>query len=278
MINRNCLTLFLSTTLTLTGWAQSDMSSSSAKTAAASQSASDREPLQEPRPSNFWDGDDPNLVNLVLHPFANKKYVLRHTQPIRDRLNELDQLTAENSGKIKDVDARATQGIQLASEKVSLADQHSSDALNKAQLAQTAATEASTHVSTAEQSVTSLDQYKGSGQTEIRFRPGQSVLSKSAKDALDQMAGPLANQRSYIIEIRGFSSGHGQTAIANSQKMADSVVRYLVHTHNIPVYRIYATGLGNVVVTGEGTASRPASGGRVEVSVLQSGMASTAQR
>jgi outer membrane protein OmpA-like peptidoglycan-associated protein len=277
MINRHYLTLFLSTTLTLTGWAQSNASSSSTQTA-ASQSASDREPLQEPRPRDFWDGDDPNVVNLVLHPFANKKYVLRHTQPIRDRINELDQLTAENSGKIKDVDARATQGIQLASEKVSLADQHSSDAVNKAQLAQTAATEASTRVSTAQQSVTSLDQYKGSGQTEIRFRPGQSMLSKSAKDALDQMAGPLKDQRSYIIEVRGFSSGHGQTAIANSQKMADSVVRYLVHTHNIPVYRIYTTGLGNVAVTGEGAAAHPVNGGRVEVSVLQSGMASTAQR
>ena len=277
MINRNYLTLLLSTTLTLTGWAQSNSSSSSAQNVAASQSASDREPLQEPRPRDFWDGDDPNVVNLILHPFANKKYVRRHTEPIRDRINELDQLTAENSGKIKDVDARATQGIQFASEKVSLADQHSSDAVSKSQLAQTAATEASTRVSTAEQSVSSIDQYKGSGQTEIRFRAGQNMLSKSAKDALDQMAGPLKDQRSYIIEIRGFSSGHGQTAIANSQKMADSVVRYLVHTHNIPVYRIYATGLGNVAITGEGTATRSVSGGRVEVSVLQSGMASTAQ-
>ena len=190
--------MFLSTTLTLTGWAQSNASSSSAQTVSASQSVSDREPLQEPKPRDFWDGDDPNLVNLVLHPFANKKYVLRHTQPIKDRLNELDQLTAENSAKIKDVDARANQGIQLASEKVSLADQHSSDAVNKAQLAQTAATEASTRVSTVEQKVGSVDQYKGSSQTEIRFRAGQSVLSKSAKDALDQMAGPLADWKSVV--------------------------------------------------------------------------------
>jgi outer membrane protein OmpA-like peptidoglycan-associated protein len=272
------ITLLLSSTLTVTGWAQSSASSSSAQTTSPSQTASDREPLQEPKPRDFWDGDDPNVVNLVLHPFANKKYVLRHTQPIRDRINELDQLTAENGAKIKDVDARATQGIQLASEKVSLADQHSIDAVNKAQLAQTAATDASTKVSTAQQRVGGLEEYKGSGQTEIRFRPGQSDLSKSAKDALDQMAGPLEGQRSYIIEVRGFSSGHGQTAIANSQKMADSVVRYLVHTHNIPVYRIYTTGLGNVAVTGEGTAAGHVTGGRVEVSVLQNGAVSTAQR
>jgi outer membrane protein OmpA-like peptidoglycan-associated protein len=278
MKNHVYITLFLSATLALSASAQSNAGSSTAQAAPAPQSTSDRPPLQEPKPANFWDGDDPNLVNLVTHPFARKAYVLRHTQPIKDRLNELDQLTAENSGKIKDVDARANQGIQMASEKVSLADQHASDATSKAQLAQTAATDATTRVSSAEQKVGSLDQFKGSGQTEIRFRPGQSVLSKSAKDALDQMAAPLKGQASYIIEIRGFASGRGQTAIANSQKMADSVVRYLVLTHKIPVYRIYATSMGNATMSGEGTASRRANGGRVEISVLQNGAVSTAQR
>jgi len=277
MRNQSYLTLFLAGTLTLTGWAQSG-GSSSAQNTAASQSASDREPLTEPRPQNFWDGDDPNLVNLVLHPFANKKYVLRHTQPIRDRINELDELTAENSAKIKDVDSRAQQGIQLASEKTSLADQHATEAVNKAQLAQTAATQASSRTSSLDQKVAGVTEYKGSAQTEIRFRPGQNVLSKSAKDALDQMVAPLKDQTSYIIEIRGFASGRGQTAIANSQKMADSVVRYLILTHKIPTYRIYATSMGNAEVQGEGTASRHVNGGRVEVNVLQNGTVASAQR
>src|ERR1022692_5333465 len=68
--------------------------------------------------------------------------------------------------------------------------------------------------------------YKAGAQTEIRFRPGQTVLSKEAKDALDQMAAQLKNQRGYIIEVQGFSSGQGHAAITNSRKMADSVVRY----------------------------------------------------
>src|SRR5260370_40503975 len=135
----------------LAAFAQQTNSSSSASSASASvsQSASDREPLASPRPKDFWDGDDPNLVNLITHPFANKKWVQRQVTPIRDRINELDQLTSENSKEIKDGDARATQGIQMASEKSSQADQHASDAANKAQLAQTAATQASTRGSTA---------------------------------------------------------------------------------------------------------------------------------
>ena len=43
------------------------------------------------------------------------------------------------------------------------------------------------------------------------------------------MATPLKDQRGYVVEVQGFSSGHGQVAIANSQKMAESVVRYLQH-------------------------------------------------
>ena len=272
------MSLFLSLALALPGLAQQTDSSSSAPSSTP-QSASERPPIPADKPENFWDGDDPNFVNLVTHPFANKKYVQRQVGPIRDRLNELDQLTSEKSNMIKDVDARATQGIQLASKKTSLADQHATDASNKAQLAQTAATQASTSVSTAEQMVGGLDQYKGTGQTEIRFRPGQTVLSKDAKNALDEMATPLKDQRSYIIEVRGFSSGHGQAAIASSQKMADSVVRYLVLTHQIPVYRIYVMSMGDAQVAGtDGTAAKHTSGGRVEVNLMKNDLAASAQR
>ena len=287
MKNRIFLALLLSTVLTLSGLAQQTNSNASAQptptagqTTPASQSVdtSGRAPLQPVTSGDFWDGDDPNLVNLITHPMASKKYVQRQVGPIRDRINELDQLTSENSKTIKDVDARAQQGIQLASEKASLADQHAIDAGNKAQLAQTTASQATTRVSATEQLVGNLDQYKGTAQTEIRFRPGQSVLSKTAKDALDQMAAPLKDQRSYVVEVRGYSSGRGQTGIAASQKMADSVVRYLVLNHHIPVYRIYVVSMGNAPMTGEGTTAKRISGGRVEINLLKNDLVSSAQR
>jgi Flagellar motor protein len=255
-----------------------DNTNSSGQSAAAAQAASDRQPLPAPTSNDFWDGDDPNFGNLITHPFASKTYVRRHTDPIRDRLNELDQLTSENGKMIKDADARAQQGIQLVSEKTSLADQHATDAQSKAQMAQTTATEASTRLSAAELAVQDLDQYKGTATTEIRFRPGQSVLSKDAKDALDQMAAALKDQRSYIIEVHGFSAGRGQTAMAHSQRMADSVVRYLVLNHQIPVYRISAMSMGNASGQTVGNAAKHGSGGRVEVSVLHNDSISSAKR
>lgn len=274
---RNRIILVIVVLFALAAFAQqtNEASSSASVSTGATGTGAEREPLASPRPKDFWDGDDPNLVNLVTHPFANKKYVQRQVTPIRDRINELEQITSENSRLIKDVDARAQQGIQLASEKTSLADQHASDAANKAQLAQTAANEASTRVSSAEQTVGSLDQYKASSQTEIRFRSGQTELSKTAKDALDEMASSLKDQRGYIIEVHGYAPGQGQSAIRSSQKMADSVVRYLVLTHNIPVYRIYAMSMGNTGAAGD---AKHSSGARVEVSVLKNGQVTSAQR
>ncbi len=39
--------------------------------------------------------------------------------------------------------------------------------------------------------------------------------------------------------------------------MADSVVRYLVTEHQVPVYRIYRTGLGKNTARSQPMASRP---------------------
>lgn len=230
----------------------------------ATMGATGKEPLAPPAREGFWGR---------INPFARKKYVQRQTEPIRDRINELDELTSSNSKMIKDVDSRAQQGIQLASTKANEADQHAIDAGNKATMAQQTATQANTRLTTVEQVVGNIDQYKASNQTEIRFRPGQTVLSKNAKSALDDIATPLKSQRGYIIEVQGFSSGHGQAAIQTSQKMADSVVRYLVLNHDIPVYRIYVVGMGNAPVPASGdeanAKTKATSGGRVEVSLLK---------
>jgi outer membrane protein OmpA-like peptidoglycan-associated protein len=275
MKNRIPVALLLALVLALPAFAQTSStpqdqpaaSQPAAQPAPADQSASTtgasgKPALQPDTHEGFWGH---------LNPFARKKYVQRQTAPIRDRVNELDELTASNSKEIKDTDSRAQQGIQLASTKANEADQHAIDAGNKAQTAQQTANQATTKINTVEQVVGNIDQYKATNQTEIRFRPGQSVLSKNAKSALDDLATPLKNQRGYILEVQGFSSGHGQTAIATSQKMADAVVRYLVLNHEIPVYRIYVVGMGNAPVQSDqaDAKTKRTSGGRVEVSLMK---------
>ena len=271
MKNRVLVALLLAVVLALPAFAQQTGSTTQTQPAASSADQSSATAtgasvpisLQPDTHEGFWG---------KINPFARKKYVQRQTSPIRDRVNELDDLTSSNTKAIKDTDSRAQAGIQLASTKANEADQHAIDAGNKAQMAQQTATQANTRLTTVEQVVGNIDQYKAATQTEIRFRPGQSVLSKNAKSALDDMATPLKSQRGYIIEVQGFSSGHGQAAIATSQKMADSVVRYLVLNHEIPVYRIYVVGMGNAPVqsaNADDAKTKRTSGGRVEISLLK---------
>jgi len=52
--------------------------------------------------------------------------------------------------------------------------------------------------------------------------------------------------------------------------MAESVVRYLVLTHDIPVYRIYLVGMGNApVASDDASKTKRINGGRVEISLLK---------
>ena len=222
-----------------------------------------RQPLQPEIKQGFWGH---------LNPFARKKYVERQLSPIRNRVNELDELTANNSKMLKDVDSRATEGIRLASNRANEADQHAVDAGNRAQQATQTAQQANTHLQSVEQVVGSLDQYKPATEAEIHFRPGQTALSKKAKDAIDEMAANLKNQKGYVIEVQGFAPGKGSAAISTSQAMADSVVRYLVLNHEVPVYRIFVVGMGNAPVQNADGKTTRLRGGKVNVTLLKNGV------
>jgi len=278
MTSKILLTLPLAAVLTVPGWAQQTPASSSSQTPQPDQMqsapapASDQqstqanpnghEPLTYERHEGFWGH---------LNPFARKKYVQKQLDPVRGRLNELDEITAQNAKSIRDVDARAQEGIRIASLKANEADMHAIDAGNRAQLANQTAQQATTRLNSVEHVVDNIDQYQAESQAEIHFRPGQMGLSPKAKEALDDMATPLKDQTGYIIEVQGFSSVHGQEGIRNSQLMAESVVRYLVLKHDIPVYRIYTVGMGNAPVSSDGEKPKRMQGGRVEISLLKNG-------
>ncbi len=227
------------------------------------QTATGKDPLTYERKEGFWGH---------LNPFARKKYVNRQLDPVRGRVNELDELTAKNAKMIADVDARATEGIRNAMSKANEADTHALDAGNRANQAQQTAQQAHARIATVEDTVSKIDQYQPITQAEIRFRAGQNALSKNAKDALDQMATSLKNQKGYIVEVQGFSPGNGTTAIENSREMAQMVVRYLVLNHEIPVYRIYTVGMGNAPIEAEDGKVHRQKGGKVEISLLKNGL------
>src|SRR6201985_159109 len=104
-----------------------------------------------------------------MNPFARKKWVNRQTSPIKDQVNELDQLQAKNANDIKDVDSRSQAGIKNAMTAATTADQHAQDASNRANSAQQLASNASTRTDSLGNTVGNLDQYQTVSSTSAKF-------------------------------------------------------------------------------------------------------------
>jgi len=175
-----------------------------------------------------------------VNPFARKKWVNRQVDPIKDRMNELDELQAKNGNDIRDVDARSQAGINRAMNAANTADQRAADARNRADAANGLATDASNRTASLNGTVSNLDQYQTVNSAQVAFVPGRTTLGPRAKAKLDEVASKLGDEKGYIIEVQGYS----RSGVQASQAMADSVVRYLVVEHQVPIYRIYRTGLG----------------------------------
>lgn len=223
-------------------------------------------PLQTQSKEGFWGH---------MNPLARKKWVHRQVDPVKDRVNELDQLQAKNANDIKDVDSRAQAGIKRASDAAAQADAHAQQASSRADQANGLATTASTRTEALHGTVTNLDQYQQVSSTSVAFAAGRTTLGTKAKANLDEVASSLNNEKGYILEVQGYS----RSGVAASQAMADSVVRYLVTEHQVPVYRIYKSGLGHVRSSSADTASteKPLRNG-VRVTLLHNSLAQMDQQ
>jgi len=186
-----------------------------------------------------------------VNPFARKKWVKKQTDPINDRLTELDGVNAKNAKDIQDVDSRAQAGIHQAQSTADQANQTATAAGTQAQQANTTAQGASGHVDQLNATVNGLDQYHQVTEAEVKFRHGSAVLSADAKKQLDDLATSVQGQQGYILEVEAHAPGAGSVGIQSSERLADAVKRYLVTEHDIPVYRMHAVALGNAHATGD---------------------------
>ena len=112
--------------------ANSTMSSTSGAATDSSTYATGQ-PLPAKSNEGFWG---------KMNPLARKKWVNRQVAPVKDRLNELDQLTSKNANDIKDVDSRAQAGIHQAQTTADTANQQAQQASTQAGQAQQLAQQA----------------------------------------------------------------------------------------------------------------------------------------
>ena len=223
-------------------------------------------PLNNTSKEGFW-----GRVN----PMARKKWVKKQTDPINDRLTELDEVTSRNAKQIQDVDSRAQAGIKQAQSTADSANQAATAAGTQAQNANQVASTASTHVDQLHTTVSGIDTYKPINELDVPFRRGSTVLSQDAKKQLDDLADSLKNHKGYVVEVEAHSPAHGVVGIQNSERLAESVKRYLVE-HDVPVYRVHAVALGNAqVATNAGTQdeAKPLKTSSVHIRLMENSLA-----
>lgn len=202
---------------------------------------------------------------------ASKKYVRNQTQPVVNKVNELDDLTARTSTGIKDADARAQAGIQSAMTKAGDANDKAVAAGQTASQAQHLATQVSGRADQLTSTVANLDNYKPVAESSVHFAFDRYDLTKKAKESLDEIAEQLPNAKHWIVVVNGNtdSVGDSEYNVLLSKRRADAVIAYLETKHAIPAYRIYVIGLGEDKPTESNkTAEGRAENRRVDVRLM----------
>lgn len=201
---------------------------------------------------------------------STKNYVRKQTEPIIDKTNTLDELTAKNSRDIRDVDTRAQQGITSVSQKAAEADQKATDAGARADQAQTLASQASTRVDALSTQVANLDNYHPVAETAVHFAFDKADLTAKSKEALDQLLAEVPNTKGYLLVIEGNTDwvGSANYNYKLSERRAEAVVQYLSEK-NIPAHKIYVIGLGKDKSAADNkTSEGRAQNRRVEVRLM----------
>ena len=126
--------------------------------------------------------------------------------------------------------------IEVAEEQQILANKASTER------AQASADQAAKGVSQAQnQRVSDLDGYENEFEVDVFFPEGSTVLGKTAKRDLDNLAGIAKSLNGYMIEISGYAAHH-KFSIAQDQKLSEEraavVARYFLEIRNVPMRRI----------------------------------------
>lgn len=95
-------------------------------------------------------------------------------------------------------------------------------------------------VQVANERINSIDDYTPEQSIKVTFKLRSAVLTPEAKTSLDQVAEYAKNAKGFLIEVTGYAYESKDTNVNRrlSEQRAESVVRYLVENHNIPIRRI----------------------------------------
>jgi OOP family OmpA-OmpF porin len=193
---------------------------------------------------------------------------LRVARAVESRAAPLEDRASTTESKLSQVEQNAQRLSGQLDELAAVAN----TAKGGARAAQETADSAVAGVNATNDRISALDDYEPQTVLAVNFKTGSSMLSKDSKAQLDEVATKALNSKGYVIEVSGFADATGSVARNRllSQRRADTVIRYLIENHSIPLRRIvtpYGYGESNPVAENNSRDGR-AQNRRVEVKLL----------
>jgi OOP family OmpA-OmpF porin len=193
---------------------------------------------------------------------------LRVARAVESRAAPLEERATDTETKLTQVEQNAQRLSGQLDELAAVAN----TAKGGARAAQETADSAVAGVTATNDRISALDDYVPQTVMAVNFKTGSAVLSADSKAKLDEIATKALNAKGYVVEISGYTDTTGSVARnrALSTRRADTVIRYLVENHNIPLRRIvtpFGYGESNPVAENDSRDGR-AQNRRVEVKLL----------
>jgi OOP family OmpA-OmpF porin len=217
---------------------------------------------------------------LFLAGCATKNYVKQQIQPVDQKVDQVDKSSqSRDASQVADL-GKTNQTIGEDEKQLSATTEVARTADTQSKGAMAKANQNTKDLNDLRNVVANIDDYKPAGDpVVVHFAVNKDALTTDEKAKLDQVASQLGSQARYFITVEGFTDQTGPASLNDqlSRNRANSVIAYLVGSHDVPVYRIHMVGLGDqkLIDAGKGRDAR-AQSRRVEITVYTAKPLSTA--
>jgi peptidoglycan-associated lipoprotein len=185
---------------------------------------------------------------------ATKKFVRTSVGEVNDKVDSLgrsveetQERTRQNEGRIADVDQRAQAGVQAAQGAAKAAQDSANTANSAASAASSTANTAVSKADAVDKATKRLVFEVVLSEDQGNFKFAKTDLPDEAKARLDQMITQLkADPKGAYFEIEGHTDNTGDKLVNEKLGMerAEAVKRYLYQQHQIPLHKINVISYG----------------------------------
>jgi len=208
---------------------------------------------------------------------ATKKYVSQNIEPMKLRVDSLDEKQAKQGETIDQLGKSVEENevdISAAKERLGTVEGRVGDAFTKLGENEKGLNELRSRIA-------NLDDYREAQQISVLFGFDKDSLTEEATQQLREISTTVSSGKRYFVTVEGYTDQIGSAEYNNelSQRRGDRVVRYLVAELGIPVHRIFVVGLGKErLVDTSNTREARARNRRVMVTLYSADPVTTASR